>query len=179
MHSGFFSLGRNRFKKMIRGYLPNRYSSLWDSTGHCTSDYESVVYSKELDEASLPIKRRRLLRLTFEKMSSHFCWIWWTSDRLRLPRKWSRFDQEVSWTWMILNALWIWLWGSGFRTVKDLFSANYEFSDDVYNMPKADQDAIRLPGSRVQGRFDAAVNQVAKDVHRWKTHSPSFHYYRP
>ena len=64
-------------------------------------------------------------------------------------------------------------------TVKDLFK-NYEFSDDVYkHAKKADQDAIRSLGSKAQARFDTAVNQVARDVHRKveDLHLPS--YYRP
>ena len=57
---------------------------------------------------------------------------------------------------------------------------NYKFSDDVYkHAKKADQDAIRSLGSWAQGRFDTAVNQVARDVHRKveDLHLPS--YYRP
>lgn len=47
-------------------------------------------------------------------------------------------------------------------TVKDLFK-NYEFSDDVYKHAKKSRSrCYSFAGSRAQGRFDAAVNKVAK-----------------
>ena len=57
---------------------------------------------------------------------------------------------------------------------------NYEFSGwSIQTCQKADQDAIRSLGSKAQARFDTAVNQVARDVHRKveDLHLPS--YYRP
>ena len=68
----------------------------------------------------------------------------------------------------------------GIRFFSNRLFENYEFSDDVYkHAKKADQDAIRSLGSKAQARFDTAVNQVARDVHRKveDLHLPS--YYRP
>ena len=70
--------------------------------------------------------------------------------------------------------------GIKFPVLVNRLFENYEFSDDVYkHAKKADQDAIRSLGSKAQARFDTAVNQVARDVHRKveDLHLPS--YYRP
>ena len=179
-------LGRNRFKKMI-----------WPGVTYPTNTrlYEipqdiaplvmsSVVYSAELDEASPTNKEKATPPVfTFEKMLQ--ATLLDLMDRgvivyeqqgneVVLTRKSHGHVDDFERSFMNMA------FGDQVSCPVNRLFENYEFSDDVYkHAKKADQDAIRSLGSKAQARFDTAVNQVARDVHRKveDLHLPS--YYRP
>ena len=144
----------------------------------------SVVYSAELDEASPTNKEKATPPVfTFEKMLQ--ATLLDLMDRgvivyeqqgneVVLTRKSHGHVDDFERSFMNMA------FGDQVSCPVNRLFENYKFSDDVYkHAKKADQDAIRSLGSWAQGRFDTAVNQVARDVHRKveDLHLPS--YYRP
>jgi len=179
-------LGRNRFKKMI-----------WPGVTYPTNTrlYEipqdiaplvmsSVVYSAELDEVS-PTNKAKMTPppFTFEKMLQ--ATLLDLMDRgvivyeqkgneVVLTRKSHGHVDDFERSFMDMA------FGDQVTCPVNRLFENYEFSGDLYkHAKKEDQDAIRSIGRKAQSHFDAAVNQVARDVHRKveDLHLPS--YYRP
>ena len=179
-------LGRNRFKKMI-----------WPGVTYPTNTrlYEipqdiaplvmsSVVYSAELDEAS-PTNKAKMTPppFTFEKMLQ--ATLLDLMDRgvivyeqkgneVVLTRKSNGHVDDFERSFMDMA------FGERVTCPVNRLFENYEFSGDLYkHAKKEDQDAIRSIGRKAQSHFDAAVNQLARDVHRKveDLHLPS--YYRP
>ena len=179
-------LGRNRFKKMI-----------WPGVTYPTNTrlYEipqdiaplvmsSVVYSAELDEAS-PTNKAKMTPppFTFEKMLQ--ATLLDLMDRgvivyeqkgneVVLTRKSHGHVDDFERSFMDMA------FGDQVTCPVNRLFENYEFSGDLYKHAKTeDQDAIRSLGRKAQSHFDAAVNQVARDVHRKVEDLRLPSYYRP
>ena len=179
-------LGRNRFKKMI-----------WPGVTYPTNTrlYEipqdiaplvmsSVVYSAELDEAS-PTNKAKMTPppFTFEKMLQ--ATLLDLMDRgvivyeqkgneVVLTRKSNGHVDDFERSFMDMA------FGDQVTCPVNRLFENYEFSGDLYKHAKTeDQDAIRSLGRKAQSHFDAAVNQVARDVHRKVEDLRLPSYYRP
>ena len=179
-------LGRNRFKKMI-----------WPGVTYPTNTrlYEipqdiaplvmsSVVYSAELDEVS-PTNKAKMTPppFTFEKMLQ--ATLLDLMDRgvivyeqkgneVVLTRKSHGHVDDFERSFMDMA------FGDQVTCPVNRLFENYEFSGDLYKHAKTeDQDAIRSLGRKAQSHFDAAVNQVARDVHRKVEDLRLPSYYRP
>ena len=179
-------LGRNRFKKMI-----------WPGVTYPTNNrlYEipqdiaplvmsSVVYSAELDEVS-PTNKAKMTPppFTFEKMLQ--ATLLDLMDRgvivyeqkgneVVLTRKSNGHVDDFERSFMDMA------FGERVTCPVNRLFENYEFSGDLYKHAKTeDQDAIRSLGRKAQSHFDAAVNQVARDVHRKVEDLRLPSYYRP
>ena len=179
-------LGRNRFKKMI-----------WPGVTYPTNTrlYEipqdiaplvmsSVVYSAELDEVSPtnkakmtppPFSFEKMLQATLLDLMDRGVIVYeQKGNEVVLTRKSHGHVDDFERSFMDMA------FGDQVTCPVNRLFENYEFSGDLYKHAKTeDQDAIRSLGRKAQSHFDAAVNQVARDVHRKVEDLRLPSYYRP